>query len=391
MSTWALWAALVFVAVVIIELIRMNLLLIRSLGQEQELEPAGKVCDPETVPLVSVVIPAKDEEDHIESALQSVQNSEYPNLEIIIVNDRSSDRTPEIIERIAREDPRVRYLSVTHLPAGWTGKTHALFAGARLASGDLFLFSDADTDLDPTAICRAVNHLIRNKLHMLSLYPQFKERRFSENAVYPHLALGLSSVYPPKVVNDPGKPGALASGCFILITKEAYERVGTWENFRAEITEDIALSKSVKAKGLNLHVMRARHLVRTVPFSGLSEVCRFWKRTFYGGLERSIPLVFRLFTNYVALTVLFAVNIFAVLSLFSGYQTWPLLALTALSTAASVMVMIPYGFVVRDEGGSCWYGLSAPLGIAISVWVAATALFAIVFRRGIDWRGSTYT
>jgi cellulose synthase/poly-beta-1,6-N-acetylglucosamine synthase-like glycosyltransferase len=369
----------------------MNLLLIRSLGHEPELEPAGQACDPETVPLVSVIIPAKDEEDHIESALRSVQDSEYPNIEIIIVNDRSSDRTPEIIEGIAREDPRVRYLSVTHLPAGWTGKTHALFAGARLASGDLFLFSDADTDLDPTAICHAVNHLIRNKLHMLSLYPQFKERRFSENAVYPHLALGLSSVYPPRVVNDPGKPGALASGCFILITKEAYERVGTWENFRAEITEDIALSKSVKAKGLNLHVTRARHLVRTVPFSGLSEVCRFWKRTFYGGLERRIALIFRLFTNYVALTFLFAVNIFAALLLFTGSQTWPLVALTALSTAASVMVMIPYGFVVRDEGGSCWYGLSAPIGIAISVWVAATALFAVISRRGIDWRGSTYT
>lgn len=388
--TWAVWAALVFVTIILIELMRMNLLLIRNLGKLENIDPASGLVSP-PLPLVSVVIPAKDEQDHIEESVRSVMASDYANIQIILVDDRSRDSTRAIMEHLAQEDSRISFICVEYLPANWTGKTHALFTGAEEAAGDLLLFSDADTVLHPSAVSRAVGHLFHHELDMVSLLPQFQERRFSENAIYPHLGLGLSSIYPLTDVNDPTKPGALASGCFILIRRQTYNEVGAWRRFRKEITEDIALSKAVKAHGFKLHVIRAVNLVRTKSFDRLSDVCRFWKRTFYGGLEKSISKILRLTANYVILTILFGVHAASVALLLTHHYSMPIVALAAISTGAVAMVIVPYGFVVHEEGGSWLYGLTAPIGMLISAWVAATALFAVLTGRGIRWRGSEYS
>jgi chlorobactene glucosyltransferase len=387
--TWAVWVALVFVTVILIELMRMNLLLIRNLGKHQEIERALGPFS-ELLPSVSIVIPAKDEQDHIEESVRSVMASDYTRFRLILVDDRSRDATRAIMERLAQGSSRISLVSVDHLPAGWTGKTHALSRGAEEATGDLILFSDADTILHPTAVSSAVGHLLHHGLDMLSLLPQFQERKFIENAIYPHLGLGLSSIYPLNDVNDPAKPEALASGCFILIRRQVYNEVGTWKRFRNEITEDIALSKAVKAHGFKLHVVRTTNLVRTKPFGRLSDVCRFWKRTLYGGLEKSAPKILRLTANYVVLTVLFAVHAASVALLLTDHYSIPIAVLTAISTAAVVLVIVPYGLVVREEGGSWLYGLTAPIGMLVSAWVAATALFAVLTGRGIRWRGSAY-
>lgn len=384
------WAALVFVTVILIELMRMNVLLIRNLGKLEKLGPASRpVSRPR--PLVSVVIAAKDEQDHIEESVRSVMASDYGNIRIVLVDDRSTDSTRSIMEHLAQEDPRISIICVEYLPPGWTGKTHALFRGAEQAAGDLLLFSDADTILHPSAVSRAVGYLLHHKLDMLSLLPQFQERRFIENAIYPHLGLGLSSIYPLTDVNDPTKPAALASGCFILIRRQTYHEVGGWKQLREEITEDIALSKAVKAHGFKLHVIRAANLVRTKPFARLSDVCRFWKRTFYGGLEKSVSKILRLTANYVILTILFGVHAASVALLLTNHYSMPIAALAAISTVAVALVIVPYGLVVHEEGGSRLYGLTAPIGMLISAWVAATALLAVLTGRGIRWRGSAYS
>lgn len=389
--TWAMWAAPIFVILVLTELIRMNLLLFRTLKSEQKLEPSNPGSPPENLPSVSVVIPAKDEEAHIESCIRSVMASDYKNLQIVVVDDRSRDRTQEIVRRLAQEVPRIEFLSIKDLPEGWTGKTHALFSGAQKATGELLLFSDADTTLHPSAISRAVRHMMRHRVDMLSLLPQFQDRGFIENAVYPHLALGLSSLYPLAAVNDPESPCALASGCFITISKQAYEDLGTWKRFRSEITEDIGMSKAAKASNFRLHVIRGGELVRTKPFDRLSDVCQFWKRTFYGGLEKSVPKILRLILNYTVLTLLFILQAAALAALLWGHHSLPVAMLTGISTIAVLLVVIPYGFVVYAEGGSWWYGLTAPIGIVVSAWVAFTAMFAILSGKGVRWRGSLYS
>jgi chlorobactene glucosyltransferase len=388
--TWTVWIGIAFSSFVLVELIRLNILLVRTLKREKKLDVLDVDITTLDHPLVSVVIPAKDEEQNIEHSVRSILESTYDRMELVLVNDRSRDGTERIMESMSGKDSRIKTVTLDDLPEGWTGKTHALYQGAERASGDILLFTDADTVLSPDAIAVAAKFLLTNKLDMLSLLPQFVERGFSENAVYPHLALGFSSMYPLTEVNDPDKEAALASGCFIMIRREAYNQVGSWKRYRQEICEDVALSKSVKAARLKLNVMRGGNLVRTKPFGRLMDVCRFWKRTFYGGLNKSILKILRLTANYVVLTILFGVFVFSVGLLVAGLTEPQNVLLVILSTLALSAVVIPYGFVVQQEQGSWWYGLTAPLGMVISAAVAISALFAVVSGRGIQWRGSVY-
>ncbi|MDQ7781848.1 MAG: glycosyltransferase family 2 protein [Desulfomonilaceae bacterium] len=390
MLIWIVWTGVVFSLLVLAALIHLNFMLIRTLRNEKRLEDFAAPALPDLPPLVSIVVPAKDEAATVEGTVRSILESEYDRMELILVNDRSRDDTAVTMESLARDDPRVSVVTVHELPEGWTGKTHALYRGARQASGDLLLFTDADTVLHRETIAKAVRFFSGNDADMLSLLPQFTERRFSENAVYPHLALGFSSMYPLTQVNDPRDKAALASGCFIMIRRQAYEGVGTWERFREEITEDVALAKAVKASGFRLSVMRGGDLVRTKPFDGLADVCLFWKRTFYGGLERSIPKILRLTANYVVLTILFGFLGLSTVLMISGDTDGASIALFVLSTLGTAGVVVPYGYIVRQEQGGWWYGLTAPLGMAISAWVAWSALLAVVSGRGIHWRGSVY-
>ncbi len=277
-SSWFVWGAVVFSAIVLAELLRLNIILFKTLKMEQVLSPATD-CGKQVCPLVSVLIPARDEEANIQGSAKSILDSDYENLELILVDDRSSDDTLRLMEQIAENDRRVKVISIRNLPEGWTGKTHALHKGVQSASGEIFLFVDADSVTARNLVSRSVNHLLTHDLDMLSLAPGFVRRGFLENAVHPHLALGLSSFYPMLDVNDVSKSAGLASGCFLMMTKKAYEKAGTWKAFRTEITEDIALSKALKRKGMRLNFLRGGQLVQTKPFGSFAELAAFWKRT----------------------------------------------------------------------------------------------------------------
>ena len=389
-ATWVAWAGVFFVFLVLLELLHMNLLLVWVLKREPRLanRTSGKMPNP--LPLVTVIISAKDEERHIEEAARSILAADHPSIQLILVDDRSTDRTLEIMEDLARQETRITVLSVQELPPGWTGKTHAVCLGTHQASGEILLFTDADTVFRPDAISRALRHFLTNGLDMMSLIPGFTDRGLLEDAVHPHLALGLSYFYPLTEVNDATKPAAMASGCFIMITKRAYREVGTWETFRSQVTEDVALAKAVKAKGLKMGLMRGGDLVRTRPFETLSEVCRFWERTYYGALEQSIPKMVRLVFNYVSLVLLTLFFVFSGVLLLFGTDTAAINGLFAMSTLAMAAVIIPYSVFIRLEHGNWLYGLMAPVGIFVGAWVAVSTLGTVVMDKGIQWRGSLY-
>ncbi len=390
MSDWAAWIGVVFVLAVQLELIRMSLLLLRNLRGEPKIGLAEAMALPSPQPFLSIVIPAKDEEACIRDCVKSILASDYRNLELIVVNDRSTDRTAEILEELAREDRRLSVVTVSELTEGWTGKTHAITWGAERARGDILLFSDADTRFEPTTFSRALGFFYSNKLVMLSLLPRFLERGFWEKAVHPHLELGFSSFYPLNRVNDPSDEAALASGSFILITREGYEAVGTWARFRNEITEDVALSKALKAQGLKLCVVRGSDLVRTRGFGDFASLARFWRRTFYGGLEKDLRKLVRLNMNYFGLTILALLWIASAIYSAAGSVTLPVKLLLTFSTIGMICTIGSYCVYVHAKFGSWIIGLTAPLGIMLSGWVALTTLLTVFSNTGIPWRGSVY-
>lgn len=384
------WAGVVFVSVIFIELARLNGMLATGLKHEIKIGTSQKSRLRCEWPLVSVIVPARDEADNIEVSVRALLESDYPRLEVVVVDDRSRDDTLEIVSRLAGEDSRVSAFRVNDLPQGWTGKTHAMYLAAQRAGGEILLFTDADTVLSKDAVPRSVIFFQENELDMLSMLPRFAKRGFSENAVYPHLALGFSYFHPLTDVNDPTKPAALASGCFIMIKRRIYEELGTWRRFRDEISEDVALSKAVKAKGARLTVVRGGDLVRTKPFLRVADVCEFWKRTFYGGLEKSVLRVTRLLANYVFLSVLFVLLFLSGASVISGHASAATTFLFLVSALAAAEVIVPLGLLIKQENGGWWYCLTAPLGLVISAWVALSTLFAILKGTGIRWRGSQY-
>ncbi len=368
----------------------MNLLLVWVLKKEPSLADGKTGNAPNPLPLVTVIVAAKDEERHLEESVRSILASSHPAIQLILVNDRSTDRTFEIMKGLAKEDLRIIVLSVQELPPGWTGKTHAIFQAAGHATGSVLLFSDADAIFRPDTISKALKFFLANNFDMISLLPGFTNRGLLEDAIYPHLALGLSYFYPLTQVNDSTKPAAVASGCFIMISRWAYQKVGTWEAFKNQLTEDVALAKAVKAKGLKMGLLRGGDLIRTRPFESLSEVCSFWRRTFYGALERSIPKMVRLIINYVSLVLLTVFFVFSGSLLLGGSTATPIPELFIMSAVAMAAVIIPYSLFLKLEHGNWVYGLLAPAGILVGAWVAASTLLTVLTDKQILWRGSRY-
>jgi chlorobactene glucosyltransferase len=379
-----------FVLAVQLELIRKGLLLFENLRGEVKIGPAEAKALPSERPLISIVIPAKDEEACIRDSIKAILASDYSNFELIVVNDRSTDRTAEIVEQLAREDRRVSLVTVSEVANGWTGKTYAMFSGVQEAHGNILLFSDADTFFERTTLSRALGFFHANNLVMLGLLPGLLENGFWEKVVHPHLELGFSSFYPLNRVNDSANDAALASGSFILIRREGYEAVGTWARFRGEITEDVALSKALKAQGLKLCVVRGPDLVRTRGFGDYNAMARFWRRTFYGGLEKNPGKLVRLTMNYVGLIILTILWIGSAVSALAGVATAPIKVLLILSTVGMISMIVPYCVFVREKYKSWPLGLTAPLGIVLGGWVAFTTLLIVFSNTGIPWRGSVY-
>jgi len=384
------WAGLLFAVVALIDVLRLDMLFVGALKHEPTLPRSTERNAADGAPLVSVIIPAKDEEPHIEQAVRSILASRYQRIELLLVNDRSQDGTLAIMERLEREDRRIKVLSVKELPEGWTGKTHAMFQGAGCASGEILLFTDADAVVSPDALPRSIRFFKANNLDMMSLLPGFTKRGFIEDAVHTHLSFGISFFYPLHLVNDQGNPAALASGCFLMIRRDVYEEIGTWARLKNEVTEDVALSKLLKAGGRRLLVLRAREMVHTKPFDRLGDVCRFWQRTFYGALERSIPKVVRLVTNYVALSVLSALFVVSGIACLTGAARLPVCLLFAVTALVMAAVIIPSAVIIHQERGHWAYGLTMPVGVLIAAWVAVSTLIRILSNEGIRWRGSLY-
>jgi chlorobactene glucosyltransferase len=195
--------------------------------------------------LVSVIIPARNEADTMETVVRSVLGSAYRPLELLVVDDCSTDATAPILQRLAAEDSRVRVVDGAPLPEGWYGKPWACDQGYREARGDLLLFTDADTRHHPELLGRAVGALRRERAGLLTVAPHQRCVTFWERLVMPQIWLLLGLRYHPQRVNRARSArDVIANGQFILVSREAYEAAGTHAVVRHEVAEDLALSHS---------------------------------------------------------------------------------------------------------------------------------------------------
>jgi len=234
-------------------------------------------------PKVSVILPARNEQKYIEKCLDSLLKQDYSNYEIVAINDSSSDRTGEIIQNYSTKNSKIIFINAEAKPEGWTGKNWACYQGYIKSTGQLFLFTDADTTHSSSTISLAVNNLLAKELDALTAIPKILANDFWTKITLPILWTLSISRYSALKANDPKTNVGYFFGSFFIITKKTYEAVGTHKAVKEEIVEDGALGRKVKEQGFKLRVVHGEDHIQAV-----------WARnssTLWHGLRRlMVPL-----------------------------------------------------------------------------------------------------
>jgi hypothetical protein len=350
-------------------------------------EPA---LPPDPAPLVTVVIPARDEAHNIARCLRSVLASSYPAMEVIVVDDHSTDVTGEIARATAAGDARVRVIVPPPLPDGWFGKSWACAQGAGHARGDFLCFIDADTTLAPDLIVRLVNARRSRNADLISVGGRQELGSFWERVLQPQVFMMLLIRFGgTERVNASRRPSdKIANGQCILVRRDAYESVGGHSAVRDKVAEDLMLAQTFFRAGMRVSLVLGLDQLSTRMYTSLRELVRGWGKNIYagafdawpvGGLARRILLPIALLTPAV-LVLIPPVQVALALM---GVIDVPAIA----PAAATLVLMLLWGLVYRAFGVSPLYGVIYPLGAIVLLYIVITAIWR---GRSVAWKGRSY-
>lgn len=334
---------------------------------------------PEPLPRLSVIVPALNEQDAVESAMRTLLTIEYPDLEIIAVDDRSTDRTGAILDRLAAEDARLRVVRVHELPPGWLGKTHALHVGSQHATGAYILFTDADVHFDPTALRRAVRAARERELDHLVLLPEMILHGFWETlAVTFFWTMYLIKTRAGKVA-DPRSRAYVGVGAFNLVRAEAYRRAGGHASLRMEVIDDLKLGQRMKMSGGRSACGLSGGLIRVRWAAGLGGIIRGLEKNAFASMQFSCASVLSGVPTILLLTS------WPVVGLFFG--AWG----PRLLCAGALACMVWQARMASPAPGvSPLYGLGFPVAAFLFAYAIVRSMFRTYRQGGVVWRGTFY-
>src|SRR3990170_697562 len=256
---------------------------------------------PATWPLVSMIIPARDEGEKIDAALRSVLAIDYPNLEILAVDDRSRDETGRVMDRLAAEDARLRVIHVETLPDGWLGKNHAMHVAAQAARGEFLLFTDGDVLFAADALHRAVAYAEHTRIDHLCLSPNLVPGSYFENALVAYFILLFTAGLQPWLVPSRLRFVYAGVGAFNMLRHSAYRAIGGHVPIRLDVLDDVKLGKLVKRHGLRQDLLGAQDRVRVRWQASAWGVIRGLEKNGFASCDYSLPLL--LLVSVLTLTV----------------------------------------------------------------------------------------
>lgn len=350
--------------------------------------PVGPGPAAEDAPLVSVLLPARNEAGRVlAESVRSLLNQDYEALEVIAVNDRSTDRTGEILHALALEDERLRVIDGREPPAGWLGKPHALRQAFESARGEWVLTADADVVFERGAVRTALEFARGRELDALTLVPYVEAPSFWERVVIPAWVWVLRIALELYRVNDPRSRRAMGIGGFFLLRRAALERAGGFEALRDEAAEDFALAERLKAAGASLRMEYAPRLARTRMYSNFAELWECHAKNFFAGTHYSLPLALAAAAWMLAgavVPVAVALACAAALALGAGEFYWRLFVPTFLVWVLQVLALAP---VCRRLEVPVRYALTAPLGVGLLYLILFESSLRIATGRGVTWKG----
>ena len=346
--------------------------------------PAGEL------PLISAIIPARNEARNIKRCVQALFGQTYPNVEVIVVDDRSIDETPILLSKLEKKDTRLRIIHGSELPPGWAGKPHALVQGSAAAHGAWLCFMDADTYAEPGLLSSTYRMAVNQRADMFSILTEQELGSFWEKTILPLVFLGLSFGFPAKHVNDPQKPDAISNGQFILIKRSVYDQVGGHTAVKDRIDEDKAIATITKRAGYRLILADGRKVARTRMYTSLQEMWEGWTKNIYLGLQDRLWLL--LFGAVLGLVVSILLPLWLLGGLVWLSSGGGLAAAVVTVEASLLWIYLIFKRLqacraFRIPGG---YGLTFPLGALIFTAMMAASAFNVISGRGVLWKGRRY-
>ena len=331
-------------------------------------------------PKVSVIVAARNEARKIEEALRSILAQDYPYLEFVVVDDRSTDETGIILDRLVTMDTRVRVVHITELPKGWLGKNHAQHFGAERATGELILFTDADVVMECSVISRAVAWLRHEEIDHLAITPQLQMPGTLLCMFGGAFALFFGLYAKPWKARDPKSPRHIGIGAFNLVRTEAYRAVGGHQAIAMRPDDDMKLGKLIKKHGFHQDLLLSDGLITVEWYGSVGELIRGLEKNTFAGVEYSLVIVV---ASSVAQLLLF---------------TWPLVALAFthgptwwLNLAIVDALAILYADNAHCHGAKRWHCVGFPVTAVLFQYIIWRATLMTLMNNGIDWRGTHYS
>lgn len=329
-------------------------------------------------PLIAVIVPARNEAADIEATLRSLMAAENVRLEIIAVDDRSTDATGAIMDRLAAEDGRVSALHISELPAGWMGKTHAMAMAAARATAPWLLFTDGDVLFAKDTLLRAINFAESERADHVVIFPTLILKGVGERAMIAFFQ-GVSALFS-RFWRIPieGAKESLGVGAFNLIRADVYRGIGGFKALRMEVLEDLRLGFEVKRQGFRQRVAFGRDLVRVRWVVGTFGMVRNITKNFFAAFR------FRVSLTLVACCGLVVVCLgpFAALA-----GDWWMRGATAVTLLALIAL---YRYYRQYTGIAAWYAFTFPFAACLVLYAVLRSMLLTLVRGGVVWRGTHY-
>jgi glycosyltransferase involved in cell wall biosynthesis len=328
---------------------------------------------------ISLLFAARDEEEKLPTALATLMEINYPNLEVIAVDDRSQDATRRILDEFAAAHPRLRVVHVTELPPGWLGKPHALQKAYEASSGDWLLFTDADVRFKPDVLRRAITLAKQRSLDHLTLMGDVEMVGFWETVLITFFGMAFHIATDPYRVANPNSRAYIGIGAFQLLKRTAYEASGTHRRLAMEVVDDMKLGKIVKQSGFRSGAGIAQDSVVVRWHAGLGNLIRGVTKNFFAGVGYSVALV------AISITGLLLTNVAPVFGIFFGHGWIQILAAIAFTIAICFHTGVDIGARV-----SPLYAFTHPLGAILFSYMLLRSAFVTLKQGGIIWRDTFY-
>jgi len=347
----------------------------RRLARLEDVAPAAGTA----LPRVSIVFAARNEEVGIERAVRSHLAQDYPDIEVVAVDDRSTDATTAILARVAAGTDRLTVIRVDELPAGWLGKCHALHRGASAAAGEWILFTDADVVMEPSVVRRAIALAARDGLDHLTVVPYARIPGHLLQSFVAAFGLFFAMFTRPWRIPDPASSSYAGIGAFNLVRAAGYRAAGGHQGIRLSVDDDLRLGKLLKRAGLRSALALGQTLIHVDWYPGLGALVRGLEKGVFAGLDYSLTKAVAGSVGQVALFL------------------WPLAGLlaggwtAALCAGTCAVIGALYIDQARAHALPAWTVVLFPVCCLIFLWIQWRSVVRTLVRGGLDWRGTFYS